>query len=97
MMESRKRFAFWIPGLMTWMLAFPVVTFAQTIPGTFITTANVKVRQGPGTSYQVVTTIPKDIKVNVVGKEGNWLQVESKHGGKPGYVERRSVEPWRDR
>jgi uncharacterized protein YraI len=36
--------------------------------------------------YPVVTTLPKGTNINVVGREGYWLKVESKHGGQPGYV-----------
>jgi uncharacterized protein YgiM (DUF1202 family) len=75
------------------MLLLPAITFAQTIPGTFVTTAEVKVRKGPGTTYEAVTTIPKDINVNVVGKEGSWLRIESKHGGKPGYISEQYARP----
>jgi uncharacterized protein YraI len=62
---------------------------AQTKRGTYTTTADVPLRAGPGTNHPVITTLPKGIKINVVGKEGYWLRVESKHGGKPGYIEER--------
>ena len=32
------------------------------------------------------------MKINVVRAEGDWLRVESKKGGKPGYLEKKSVE-----
>ncbi len=51
------------------------------------TSAEVPLREGPGNFHKVITTLPKGIKINVVGKEGNWLKVESKHGGKPGYID----------
>jgi hypothetical protein len=41
--------------------------------------------------------LPANIKIHVVRSEGDWLRVESKHGGNPGYVERQAAEPWRDR
>jgi uncharacterized protein YgiM (DUF1202 family) len=69
------------------------VSLAQTIPGTYVTTADVKLRKGPGTNYQVVTTIPKDVNVNVVAKEGAWLRIESKHGGQPGYISEQYARP----
>jgi uncharacterized protein YraI len=55
---------------------------------------DVDLRQGPGASYPVVARLSSGIKVNVVRAEGDWLRVESKHGGKPGYLERRFVERW---
>lgn len=81
-----------LPLLVAMMLS-PTITLAQTIQGTYVTTANVKLRKGPGTTYEVVTTIPKDVNVNVVGKEGAWLRIESKHGGKPGYISEQYARP----
>jgi N-acetylmuramoyl-L-alanine amidase len=66
---------------------------AQNTNGTYVTTANVRLRKGPGTTYEVVTTIPKNVNVNVVGKEGAWLRIESKHGGKPGYISESYARP----
>jgi hypothetical protein len=43
-----------------------------------------------------VTRLPADIKVNVIRSEGDWLRVESQKGGKPGYVDKRDVERWKD-
>jgi uncharacterized protein YraI len=62
--------------------------------GAYRTLVDVELRQGPGASYPVVARLPSGIKVNVVRAEGDWLRVESKHGGKPGYLERRFVERW---
>jgi len=66
---------------------------AEQIPGTYLTTTDVNVRKGPGTTYQVVTTIPKGIKVHVVAREGQWLRIESKHGNQPGYISERYAQP----
>jgi len=69
------------------------VALAQATKGSYLTTADVEIRSGPGTKYDVVTTIPKGIKVNVVGREGGWLKVESKQGNKPGYIEEKYARP----
>ncbi|MGH7825044.1 MAG: SH3 domain-containing protein [Candidatus Binatia bacterium] len=66
---------------------------AQGTKGTFITTADVQVRKGPGANHAVVTTIPKGIKINVVGREGYWLKIESKHGNQPGYIDEQFARP----
>ena len=66
---------------------------AQSPLGSYLTTAEVQVRRGPGANYEVVATIPKDIQVNVVGREGHWLKVESKHGNKPGYIDEQYARP----
>ena len=66
---------------------------AQQIKGSYETTAEVPLREGPGNFHKVVTTLPKGIQINVVGKEGYWLKVESKHGDKPGYVDEQFARP----
>jgi N-acetylmuramoyl-L-alanine amidase len=55
-------------------------------PGPYVTTEETSVRRGPGTNYETVAIIPRDTKVHVVGSEGGWLKVESKHGKAPGYI-----------
>src|SRR5262245_27846099 len=62
---------------------------AQVMRGTYTVTDDVPLRAGPGTNHPIVTTLPKGIKIEVVGKEGYWLKVESKHGDKPGYIDDR--------
>jgi len=57
------------------------------VTGSYTTTADVPLRSGPGSNHPVISTLPKGIKINVVGKEGYWFKVESKHGGKPGYID----------
>jgi len=68
-------------------------SYAQTTKGAFTTTADVPLRSGPGNFHEVITTLPKGININVVGKEGFWLKVESKHGGKPGYIDEQFAKP----
>lgn len=70
---------------------------ATTVAGAYRTLRDVELREGPGTKYKSVALIPAGIKVHVVRAEGDWLRVESKKGGKPGYLEKRSVERWTDR
>jgi uncharacterized protein YraI len=62
---------------------------AQVVRGTYTVTDDVPLRAGPGTNHPIITTLPKGIKIEVVGKEGYWLRVESKHGDKPGYIDDR--------
>ncbi|MGH7774482.1 MAG: SH3 domain-containing protein [Candidatus Binatia bacterium] len=57
--------------------------------GSYVTTAEVNVRRGPGLQYEIVAQIPRDTKVQVVDAEGDWLKVQSKHGNPPGYIEKR--------
>jgi uncharacterized protein YraI len=72
---------------------FSDAVHAQSTRGTYTTTADVPLRAGPGTNHPVITTLPKDIKINVVAKEGYWLKVESKHGGKSGYIDEKFARP----
>jgi uncharacterized protein YgiM (DUF1202 family) len=66
---------------------------AQPAKGAYETTADVPLREGPGNFHKVITTLPTGIQINVVGKEGYWLKVESKHGGKPGYIDEKFARP----
>ena len=66
---------------------------AQAVRESYTTTADVSLRSGPGMKYPVVTTLPKGININVIGREGYWLKVESKHGGQPGYVDEQFSQP----
>jgi N-acetylmuramoyl-L-alanine amidase len=69
------------------------IVHAQAMRGTFITTSDVQVRKGPGTNHPVVATIPEGIKINVVGREGYWLKIESKQGNQPGYIDEQFARP----
>jgi N-acetylmuramoyl-L-alanine amidase len=66
---------------------------AQSIKGPYTTTADVPLRSGPGMNYEVITTLPKGIAINVVAREGYWLRVESQHGGKAGYIDEQFAQP----
>ncbi len=63
-----------------------------SVQGSYTTMADTYVRKGPGLRYEVVSKIPKDTKVHVVGAEGDWLKVQSKHGNPPGYIEKRYAQ-----
>jgi len=81
---------------LVFLLAFELYegqVLAQAVRENYTTTADVALRSGPGMKYSVVTTLPKGININVVGREGYWLKVESKHGGQPGYVDEQFAQP----
>ena len=59
----------------------------------YITTTDAELRKGPGAKYPVIRTIPRDTKVNVVGKESSWLKVESKFGRETGYIDGQNARP----
>jgi hypothetical protein len=75
----------------------PKVATTTSVAGAYRTLKDVDLREGPGIKYKVVTKLPTGLKVNVVGAEGDWLRVESKKGGRPGYLEKKSVERWTDK
>jgi uncharacterized protein YgiM (DUF1202 family) len=60
----------------------------------YVTTAPTKVRTGPGTQFRTIADIGRDAKVNVVGKDGEWVLIVSKKGNAPGYIEFASVAKW---
>jgi uncharacterized protein YgiM (DUF1202 family) len=60
----------------------------------YVTLERTKVRAGPGTQFRAVADIGPDAKVNVVGKDGEWVLIVSKKGNAPGYIEMASVKAW---
>src|ERR1700677_2482653 len=58
------------------------VPYAQAAPA--LATNNVNMRQGPGTNYPVITTIPGGSTVEVSGCQGEWCSVVWR--GRPGYA-----------
>ena len=60
----------------------------------FVTTTIARVRTGPGPQFRAIAEIPRDAKVNVVGRDGDWLLIVSKKGNAPGYIEMASVQSW---
>ncbi|MFS0655477.1 D-alanyl-D-alanine carboxypeptidase family protein [Bacillus sp. 179-C3.3 HS] len=57
---------------------------------TYITTANVNLRKGPGTKHRVIFTIPKGKNVPYLKKQGKWVQ--TKYKGKTGYISSRYLK-----
>lgn len=96
-----KRTKDWTVAKRGWALTalvfflFAATSFAQTGRSgeSYLTTADVNVRQGPGLNYRIVAKIPRNTKVLVVGREKNWLKVQSKHGNPPGYIDDRYARP----
>lgn len=59
----------------------------------YVTTAGTTVRTGPGRNFRAVAEIGPNARVNVVGRDGEWVLIVSKKGNAPGYVEMASVRP----
>jgi N-acetylmuramoyl-L-alanine amidase len=60
----------------------------------YVTLERTKVRAGPGTQFRAVADIGPDAKVNVVGRDGDWVLIVSKKGNAPGYIEMASIKAW---
>jgi len=64
---------------------------AQVRP--YITTENTQVKAGPGPQFRTIAQIPQKAKVQVVGRDGDWVLIVSKKGNAPGFIELASVKP----
>lgn len=56
----------------------------ESINQSYVTTANLNVRQGPGIGYALVTNIPNGTSVKTTKQSGTWVYVT--YNGKSGYV-----------
>ncbi|MEI2462629.1 N-acetylmuramoyl-L-alanine amidase [Niallia taxi] len=45
-----------------------------------ITEGGIRLRKGPGTDYQVITTLSKNMTVTILSNEGNWTKIQSQSG-----------------
>jgi uncharacterized protein YgiM (DUF1202 family) len=59
----------------------------------YVTTANTTVKSGPGSQFRTLAQIPQNAKVQVVGRDGDWVLIVSKKGNAPGFIELASVKP----
>jgi uncharacterized protein YgiM (DUF1202 family) len=59
----------------------------------YVTTENTRVRTGPGPQFRAIAEIKRDAKVQVVGRQGDWVLIVSKIGNPPGYIEMAAVKP----
>jgi uncharacterized protein YgiM (DUF1202 family) len=59
----------------------------------YMTIDNTKLRTGPRPQFRAIAEIRRDAKVQVVGRDGDWVLIVSKKGNPPGYIEMASIEP----
>jgi uncharacterized protein YgiM (DUF1202 family) len=64
---------------------------SQTFP--YVTVQTTRVRTGPGTQFRAMAEIGPNARVNVVGRDGDWVLIVSKKGNAPGFVEIATVKP----
>ena len=70
-------------------LAFAVCAVAGTLASVAlaapaVTTANVNLRQGPSTDYQIIVTVPASAAVDVEGCASGWCKVD--YAGSAGWI-----------
>jgi uncharacterized protein YgiM (DUF1202 family) len=65
----------------------------NTLIRPYVTTANTTVKSGPGSQFRTLAQIPQNAKVQVVGRDGDWVLIVSKKGNAPGFIELASVKP----
>jgi uncharacterized protein YgiM (DUF1202 family) len=63
----------------------------QTFP--YVTVEATRVRSGPGTQFRAFAEIGPNARVNVVGRDGEWVLIVSKKGNAPGFIEMAAVKP----
>ena len=59
----------------------------------YVTIENTKLRAGPGPQFRTINEIRRDAKIQVVGRDGDWVLIVSKKGNPPGYIEMTAIEP----
>ncbi len=59
----------------------------------YMTIDNTKLRTGPGPQFRAIAEIRRDAKVQVVGRDGDWVLIVSKKGNPPGYIEMTAIKP----
>jgi hypothetical protein len=57
-------------------------------PGSYEVIRTTTVFEGPSDSFRRVATITQGTRVNIVGSAGDWLEVRSKRGNPPGFINR---------
>jgi hypothetical protein len=58
-----------------------------TNPVVYETSRTTSVYEKPSVSSMKLATIPEGTRVNVVGFTGEWLEIRSKHGKPPGFIQ----------
>jgi len=82
---SSGKFAAYLAMLCGALLAIaPLSAAAQGAAPSAVTGTNVNLRQGPGTSYTVITLIPAGTPIGISGCNAGWCQVTFQ--GQNGYI-----------
>ena len=75
--RPRWRAASWLLVLMLTQLAVPNVTSSQAAPERVrVPTSHANVHMGPSSGQQVLVLVPRGTILTVVGRRGEWVQVQ---------------------
>lgn len=79
-MKTAKRFVTCVLSALMIVAAVPAVTAQAKDSNTYVTTGDVNMRSGPGTSHKIVVTVRKDSKVTVTNTENqHWYKATYKN------------------
>ena len=90
LIKIKRQTIFKLSGLLVFIVIVGIFTSSFSMQNyynvgftTGLTTSNLNVRSGPGTSYKIVTTIPKNQYIRVFAGVGDWyiVQVEGDYVG----------------
>lgn len=75
---SRKKMIIGLATCLTSLVApFQMAWAANQVQ---VTADNLNIRSGPGTNYQLVSSVPKSTKLTVISKKDKWVQVKLPNG-----------------
>ena len=69
------------------------LTDLNTLIRPYVTTESTQLKSGPGSQFRTIAQIPQNVRVQVVGRDGDWILIVSKKGSAPGFVELAAVKP----
>ena len=52
----------------------------------YVDTTLVNLREGPGTSFGIITTVGRGIELSEVDRSGSWIEVITTHSGARGWI-----------
>ena len=87
---ERKRSAINLARIAATAVAISVLSTPYATAAPALATTNVNLRAGPGTTYNVIVTIPGGTTIDVAGCNGQWCQVTWQ--GQNGYVIATSID-----
>lgn len=88
-----RRIASRAPGATPAPAPPPASTRQSASSGVYVTTRATAVHEDPSSSSRVISRIEGGTRINVVGSSGGWLEVRSRRGNPPGFVQSNDARP----